>query len=187
MNIREHAKALYDNWFNTGQPRCIFDAVIWPICAIAEKADAGPAPNEDNAKLYEQVAAIKREQEGIIKRDCGRSNEAPNEEAVRAALVFMRGSVPKRDDWAIACDVLYHCRIEGEGTTDTAARILAAEVRRLRGSEPVEQNAKCCEMSEDSGLGVKICNLPVGHKGFHRCGAFCWARASSNPQNGHLA
>ena len=38
MNIREHAKALYDNWFTNGQPRCLFGAVIWPVCAKGEEA-----------------------------------------------------------------------------------------------------------------------------------------------------
>ncbi len=36
MNIREHARKLYDNWFANGQPNNLFDAVIWPICAKGE-------------------------------------------------------------------------------------------------------------------------------------------------------
>ena len=237
MNIREHAKALYDNWFANGQPNNLFEAVIWPICDKGEEAasiwedrykmaihnyhderlarmraeaeleklkdpvavhinmikrtiatpsrdlmdvvwgtqppqpknirpcaaDASPAPKldsrlDDGTLANFSASLVKERDDALAERDkwrekalmwrryCRQANKgamvngllarkvieeranwrkaakaktadassAPNEDAVRAALDYMRGSVPKCDDWANACNVLYRCRIYGE-------------------------------------------------------------------------
>jgi hypothetical protein len=75
----------------------------------------------------------------------------PISETVRAAIYYVNPEGVHLKDWEFACDTMYREMTDQDRENDcpmmsVAARILAAEVVRLRGERPqIIARSKCCQ------------------------------------------